>query len=259
MPRKSQKNRKEVVRYLKYIIIFALSGGIAFYTFQKALISLVEAKLFKIQDIALAPELTFIRSNHLDRLVGQSIYRVDLASVATRLRVQYPEVENLQVLRKFPHTILIDAKRRRPLAYMAMTGHDVLLDEDGIVLSYNALPQESLPFILGAKIQKDVVLGRPLQTGDVRAALEIIHSLQKNQGLKDYRITTINVDNLSKIHFRLSNDVDVIIDREKIPQKLSKLAIILSQGQLNAQEISYIDLRFREPILGKSQKNGNAP
>jgi cell division septal protein FtsQ len=254
MPRKSQKNKKEVVKYLKYIVIFGVSGGIAFYTFQKALISMVHADLFKIRDIALAPELAFIRSNHLDRLIGQSIYQVDLDSIAVRLRAQYPEVGDLQVLRKFPHTILIDARPRRPLAYMAISGRDVLLDEEGIALSYNALLHDRLPFILGAKIYGEAVLGRPLQTRDVRAALEIIQNLQKNHNLKDYRITTINVENLSKIQIRLSNDVDVIIDREKIPQKLNKLAIILSQGQFKAEEISYIDLRFREPVLGKKEK-----
>ncbi len=64
-------------------------------------------------------------------------------------------------------------------------------------------------------------------------------------------IKDINIENLSKIQLTLSNQLDVIIDRDKVAQKIRVLGVILAQERLDLKEVKYVDLRFKEPIIGK--------
>ena len=61
----------------------------------------------------------------------------------------------------------------------------------------------------------------------------------------------IHVDNLLKIYFHLSNGLQVIVDQERIDQKIKLLAFVLAQKKIDLEQTKYIDLRFKEPVLGK--------
>jgi hypothetical protein len=41
------------------------------------------------------------------------------------------------------------------------------------------------------------------------------------------------------------------LDREKIAQRIKVLGVVLSQGNLDMDHVKYVDLRFKEPIIGK--------
>ncbi|MCK5081648.1 MAG: cell division protein FtsQ, partial [Candidatus Omnitrophica bacterium] len=60
-----------------------------------------------------------------------------------------------------------------------------------------------------------------------------------------------NVENLSKIQFTLSNGLVIILDRNNIDRRIKVLGVVLSQGKLDMKQVKYVDLRFKEPIIGK--------
>ena len=51
-------------------------------------------------------------------------------------------------------------------------------------------------------------------------------------------------------------ELKIIVDRDNIPHKMKILELVLSQAKPDFEGVQYIDLRFKEPILGKkdSQK-----
>ena len=49
----------------------------------------------------------------------------------------------------------------------------------------------------------------------------------------------------------LSNGLVVILDSTKITQKVKIVGLILAQGKVKPKDAKYIDLRFKEPIVGK--------
>ena len=81
--------------------------------------------------------------------------------------------------------------------------------------------------------------------------LKIIKLFKANSGLASYSIRDVNIESLSKIYFTLSNKLDVVIDKDKIAQKIRVLGIVLAQDRLDLKDVKYIDLRFKEPVIGK--------
>ena len=97
--------------------------------------------------------------------------------------------------------------------------------------------------------------GQPLSQPQIIVALNIIRATQTNEDLRTFPLVSIDVSNLSSINFLLSNQMKIIIDDDKIYPKIRKLGILLAHSNINLNDYRYIDLRFNEPILGKTEKD----
>jgi len=237
---------------LKYTILIVFILGAAIYLGCKTVESVKGAELFRIRDIVKSPSLQYVRSAQLDALVGRSIFTVDLARVQKTLRTQYPEIDRMRVIRSFPNRLYVAAQKREPLAVIALGGEEFLVDRKGFVLSA-VQGASKLPAISGMELKVQARPGRPIRRDDVDTALEIIEAVQQNEYLKPYLIQTVNVANLSRIDCRFSEQINVIMDRDKIPEKVKTLGLLLSQSDIDFKQIEYIDLRFKEPVLGRKK------
>ncbi len=61
----------------------------------------------------------------------------------------------------------------------------------------------------------------------------------------------MDVDNLSKVSFNIGPMLEIILDKEDSARKLELLVSLISQKKLDFREVKYIDLRFKEPVVGK--------
>jgi cell division septal protein FtsQ len=61
----------------------------------------------------------------------------------------------------------------------------------------------------------------------------------------------VDVDNLSKVSFNIGPMLQIILDKEDSARKLEMLVSLISQKKLDFREVKYIDLRFKEPVVGK--------
>jgi len=176
----------------------------------------------------------------------------DLKAVQRKLNYKYPQAAKLKVIKRFPNQISVLAKQRVPFAQLEVKKKIVIVDKEGVVLSLEEKRDKKLPDITGIKFNNpELVLGMPLRGSDIWLTLKIIKLFKANRSLAAYSISGINIENLSKINFTLSNHLNVIIDRDKIAQKIRVLSIVLAQDRLNLKDVKYVDLRFKEPILGK--------
>jgi cell division septal protein FtsQ len=103
--------------------------------------------------------------------------------------------------------------------------------------------------IAGYSGQNRYILGRPLQDDKVRLALEIISEVGGQPSLSDWPLKQIDVGNLSQINLLFSNDLKIILDRDRIPQKVKTLAVLMKQGNFDIKDINYIDLRLKDPVI----------
>lgn len=248
---KFPKQKKINTKYLKLVFAGILFAGIVFVITNKTLYFFKTADLFTIKEIVKAPSLRLLESRHLMRLRGTNIFDVDLKVVQKRLQSQYPKIKQLRVFRRFPDKIYVTAKKRKPFALLTVNKKNILIDKDGVVLSVNASPNPKLPSISGVRRYQKMILGMPLKRRELDVAIEIIKAVQGNRALASFDIVTMDVSNLSEIYFHLANHLKVIVDKNKIYKKIRSLGIVLSQGNLDLQDINYVDLRFKEPILGK--------
>lgn len=247
-----KKISKRRLSVIKFIVITLLAVGIGWAAGKRAMRLFRHADYFKVRSVVIDPSLQFIDKRDLENLIGKNIFTADLRTVQRRLSRKYPQASRLRVVRRFPDQLWVAARRRLPLTQIQIQDRTFTLDEEGIMLPVREKEDKNLPLIVTAKPdRRTLVRGLPLRGADVRTALEIIKRFRSDDKLSSYAVTKINTENLSKIYVVLSNGLQVIVDRDKIAQKIRVLGVVLSQGKLDLDRVKYIDLRFKEPIIGK--------
>jgi cell division septal protein FtsQ len=206
---------------------------------------------FRVRSVIIDSALPFVDKNDLKNLLGKNIFGVDLRAVQRRLNDKYPQASHLKVVRHFPGQIAVVAKQRHPFVQLSADGRTVILDTQGVVLALEA-EEGKQPLVTGVKLGgQKIAQGLPLKNADLETVLAIVKNFQAEKNLSSYRLTKVHVESPSKIHLTLLDHPDVIVDRDKIAQRIKILGVILSQGQLDLKQVNYIDLRFREPVIGK--------
>ena len=188
----------------------------------------------------------------LVRLKGKNIFLIDLKAFEGKLNKKYPQVSHLKLVKHFPDQITIAAKKRLPVAQVNIDDNFCVLDSNGVALETTKKADNKVTLILGTKFNKFVpVLGLPLNSESVNIALNIVNVFKAQKELSTYSIESVNVADLSKIKIILNNGLEVLVDKDKVPKNIRVLALVLSQRQIDFKQVKYLDLRFKEPIIGK--------
>jgi cell division septal protein FtsQ len=146
----------------------------------------------------------------------------------------------------------VTARKRVPFAQTSVKEAILILDDHGIVLSSSSQQNNKLPLVEGLALRgSDFTLGLPLKGREVKVGLQVLRSFQNNRSLTGYDIKSIDVSNLSKVSMILSNDLKIFVDWDNIDHKMKVLSLVMAQSQLDFKQIKYLDLRFKEPIIGK--------
>jgi len=247
-----KKKSKTQLFAIKLVLIITLAGGACFFIGSQLAQAFRAAEYFKVQSVVIDPSLQFISKTDFKSLFGKNIFSVDLKAVQRRLTRRYPQASDLKLVKRFPNQILIVARKRLPFAQLKVRGKTVTLDEEGVILSVDGQRDEKLPDVTGMKTDRvRIVAGRPLRRGNLKTALKIIKLFNADSSLSKHSIKEVNVANMSKIYFMLSGSLQIIIDRDSIAHNVKVLGVILSQKKFEIKQAKYIDLRFKEPIIGK--------
>jgi len=248
----ARKKKLKIPPYAKYIFIGVLVISFGFIAINRIQYLFSHVDYFKVRSVTIDPSVQFVNKRDFRGLMGKNIFTIDLKAVQRKLNYKYPQAARLKVIKRFPNQISILAKQRAPYAQLQIQSKTIVLDKEAVILSLNEGKDKKLPSIVGTKLNNPkLVLGMPLKGSDISLTLKIIKLFKANSSLASYTIKDINIENLSKIHFTLSNQLDVIIDRDKIAQKIRVLGVILAQDRLDLKDVNYVDLRFKEPIIGK--------
>ena len=232
-------------------LLIAVVAIVAFIFFSQLAHFLKESEYFNITAVHPDPSLDFIKEKDLNYLKGQNIFTVDLKEVQERLALKYPQVTELRLTKHFPNEVVIVARKRIAFAQTQLYSRTLTIDANGIVLS-TAAEDSKLPLILGLKGGgQKIALGVPLEDENLQVALRIIKSFKNQDSLASYNILKLDVGNLSQMTLTLSNRLSVVLDREAIEQRIKLLSVVLSQWNLDWATVKYVDLRFKEPIIGK--------
>ena len=72
-----------------------------------------------------------------------------------------------------------------------------------------------------------------------------------SEGIPDAQLLKAIKNGVSKINIDMMKGFHVIVDKDRIPYKIKKLNFVLNQKQLDMKVVKYIDMRFKDPIVGK--------
>lgn len=235
---------------IKFVLIGIFSLGMFFLVCFGVYKFASQSKLFSIKRILVDDSVSFINNTIFRKIEGQNIFLVDLTKMQERLSSRYPQISDLKVVRLFPDQLLITARKRIPFLQTMIDETLITIDDEGIVLSMKSKREKVIPFVTGIDARNiRVALGKPIQTIEMRTVLSILKSFQENDSLAAYDVDKVNIESLSRIHLFLSNDLWIIVDKDRIGQKLKDLGLFLSSKKLDIQQTKYIDLRYKDIVV----------
>ena len=148
-----------------------------------------------------------------------------------------PEIQNVEIHRKLPGTLVVDVMERAPVALVPASGGFKVYDDRGVVLP---IDPSRVPVDLPVAAERDVPLFRLL--AQMRTGLPLLYA----------RVSAARRVNGNELLFELRNDVvrtmeDVTLDRLA---DIESVEADLGRKQLHAAEI---DLRYRDQVIARLQ------
>jgi cell division septal protein FtsQ len=234
--------------------------------------ALKKTDFFKVKEIIVRQgnNITQDDSGIFSYLKGRNIFELDLKRQARDIAKDYPSYKKIRLSRYLPDQILVDFLKRKPVACIK-SYRFFYVDKDLVLFE---MPQPDLvqgkldlPQICG--IDKKIFgakYGARFDIPEMVLAMDIIKEKEANNGLKGYKIKRVDVPALNNASIFIlaaleesdytkgkipkpSPELEIKIGEEGMAQKLGLLANLLSQVKNNPSNITYIDLRFKEPVI----------
>lgn len=208
-------------------------------------------------------EVTVEGLSHLDRaallkgappVAGQNLLLLDIQELARRLTA-HPWVLTAAVQRKWPNTVSIQIRERRPYARIqldriyVMDNFGVLVDEDG-----EAFPQ--LPLITGAPVQARR-LGERVASDAILNGLRAMHYLNRLAFFRNDPVFAVRVSGPRRLTFSTRDrGLKIRMATDAVQEGFQNLKIILDALQPTGKGVAAIDLSFRNKVVIQPHSGG---
>lgn len=205
--------------------------------------------IFAIENIEVNGNKT-VTSNYIisatDTLYGENILKMNKFNIIDKINA-LPSIEETDIKRKWPNTIVITVKEKEATAEVDFYGSKLLLSENGDVISVitdNLVT--GLPVLEGITI-KDVVTGEKVKCKEeekLKKYLEVLKKLKENGMLND--VIKLSEKEGFLVHFDVGH-VAFLGDTDNLPRKLEWLKGIWEKEENPA----YIDLHNLDKVITK--------
>ena len=186
-------------------------------------------------------------------IIGGNIFQLELDKISQRL-VEHPWVRSASARRVFPQGIYVELKERIPFAKIQLE-QIYVMDNYGILLGTEIEGANQLPTITGIKSQ-NFKLGSNVANEEFIGGLKMMHSLNQLSIFEKTPIDNVHISCRSRITFSTHNkDTKVHIRPEIVQENFKNLVLTMDAIEKNGQDLSYIDLSFKNRIVVKYQKN----
>jgi cell division protein FtsQ len=253
---RSLRLKRVLTTMCKVILIGALAAGAWVGTREALQRFLWQNPFFYVTDIHVTNEGTLTREQILTVggvLQGMHFLTIDSGKIRARLS-QLPQVEHVEVQRKFPHRLEIEVTERQPVAWLTEqsdidpTASDraFLVDPHGYVMKCRKILPEyyHLPIISGAVIE-DLALGQRTKALEIVAALELLHL---NNDSTRWQIRNIDVSRRYCLVVNDCNHGQTIFGLDNIDRQLSSINRLLDYAEANHKELQTVNLLVERNI-----------
>jgi len=175
-----------------------------------------------------------------------NIFSLNTANIKMRLMGDL-RIAETDVSRRFPGTIVISIKERKPMAYVASSYGFLELDKQGIVLAvFKNLKQINVPMITGIRLDNEYISDKIENTviKNIVNYLSLLDEVTLNQ-FSEINLQSpeqIIVYTVNSVHIRLGNS-DQLSDKAKLTNE------ILRELGDKKKIVEYIDLNYAPPVI----------
>lgn len=204
------------------------------------------------KDIAVdARAASYISNQILKVYRGRNIFTVDLRAIASAVRARFPDAKEVVVGIALPDKLTVNMKFRRAVA-LVRGAKLYPVDDDGVVLlNANSALFKFLPTINGIEIrsgERTARRGAPYR--DLKIALELLREVRQSRFLAGYSVVNIDASDIKALSFTLKGGVRVRIGFENFKARLDTLKKVLDDPRMAMDRIDYIDVRFKDVVIG---------
>ena len=245
--------KEKVLRILLGVIIILIAAGLIFagvWTF------IMKSDYFKVATVEIRSDfinegVAASTSNELLRLYGgKNVFGVNLSNISRSLSAIYPDAKDIVVSLGLPDRIIAKLIFRRPVALVGDNKY-YPIDEEGFVLSsINYKSLKDLPVISGIDIRRETARRSRKVSRNLGLAIELIKKLKASRFLTSWSVNTVDAGDAKNIVFYLKGGVEVRIGAEDYTNRLKVLDKTLHDTRLLMDRIKYIDLRFKDVVIG---------
>ena len=182
----------------------------------------------------------------------QNIFSLDINNLASGLRSSCPKYKDVVIYRQFPNAIYIKFIRRLGLFQIKIADEFWILDDESIVMSSSSNEPYSGKLIVYTALPKGLIVspGRKIPLSYSENIVLLINELTTQGFFDDFSIPGLYAYNLNDIWFDLDG-IEIRVGDGGYAKKLSLLKkIILPRFKADYDKIDYIDLRFKDYVVG---------
>ncbi|MFC1593992.1 cell division protein FtsQ/DivIB [Candidatus Omnitrophota bacterium] len=244
--------KKKKKNYSKLIIgiILVLACGFLSY---RLIVYCKRSSYFTVEHFSFSGKQHDLILRKLQSIKGKNIFSIDFKKITATLRRSAPELYELRLVRQFPNTIVVDAQQRLPVVKIKISDDSFFLDKEAVVFPFaQHLDSEHIPLLKGHGYSPSKVkLGVALTRKDIVAALDVLDIVYQMAEFKEMHPSVADISDGNKISLYFSDTLEVRIGKQDQRKKLALLALLLRQPDVDVEHVKYIDLRFKEPIIGR--------
>ena len=234
----------------KMVLVVACSYGIfSSYRF------ITQSPRFNINEINLVGHKQLSNeelNSWIEPIIGKNIFKLELDRISKRL-VEHPWIQSASARRVFPQGISVELKERTPFAKVQLD-QVYVMDNYGVLLGTEVGDANKLPTITGIKA-KNFKLGSNVANEEIIRGLKMMHSLNQLAMFENNQIDNVHINSRSRITFSTHNQDTKIYMRPEIARESFKnLVLALDAIEKKGQDLSYIDLSFKNKIVVKHRK-----
>jgi cell division septal protein FtsQ len=246
-----KRHTVKLIIFLVCLALFAsLSAAVKNY--------LRASELFLVREVQLSgnEELTKEKLAELCSLkLPLNIFEIDsglLKLFRQRLEAN-PLVKRAEVKRLFPHTLSIVITERKPFAQLKK-GPYFIIDKEAVAIPPTARTSfADIPLIVATDL-KPVVVGKRCVSAQLDLSLQFLKLLVEEGFLERYTVTKIQARGSKNIFLLIDQSPEVRFrweDVEELKEKIGWLEEILEEIKGERKKVKYIDLRFKQPVIGR--------
>jgi cell division protein FtsQ len=178
---------------------------------------------------------------------GANLWSLDTAAIAARVGA-LPEIRRADVIREAPNRVTIVVEERRPFTLVhAARLH--WMDEDGRVLGEEARAVSTDTPVISGLTEQELVSMRTAPGPKARAAIALIRALLRSGSALTSEISEIDMSRADGPVLYTVDGVEVWLGSENWDERLARLEGVL--GQVATQDVSGVDLRFKDQVVLK--------
>ena len=214
-----------------------------------AVFSLLISPAFSVGTVSVAGN-RYLSEEEVYEIAGipprTNIFRLQISDIETRLRSDL-RIEQAQVDRRFPASVVIRIVERRPVAYLACDYGYVEVDRDGVILAaYRTMPDLKIPIVTGVTLE-NLYIGDHVKEQLPEAVLVYLSRLDE-AAIQD--MSEINVGEPSQWVAYTTDSVQIRLGGvERMEEKAAMTEEFLAERKRSNLPVEYIDFNFTSPYI----------